>query len=61
MNITLPVIVPEVVEVMLALIVTDWPNVEGLIDELIVVVVETALTVCVMGLDVLVAKLLSPL
>ena len=61
MNSTLPVIVPEVPEVTFAVMVTDWPKVEGLTDELIVVVVETALTVCVIGLEVLPAKLVSPL
>jgi len=38
----------------------DWPNVDGLVEEVIDVIVPSLLTVCVNADDVLVAKLASP-
>jgi len=58
LKVTFPVGCPPL-ELTLAVKVTDWPNVDGLSDEVKVVVVEN-LTVCVKGDDALVAKFVSP-
>lgn len=63
-NITVPVgvLVPDD-GVTLAVNVTDWPSIEGFVDDptAVVVLIEPGLTVCVSAAEVLVAWLLSPL
>src|SRR5439155_15121350 len=63
LNCTVPVRVPApgATGLTVAVKVTDWPNTEGLTDELTVVVVLALLTVCVKSGEVPVRKLPSPL
>ena len=61
-NCTVPlgVPVPGAVALTVAVNVTDWPNTEGLVEELTDVVVLAGLTVCDRADDVLRLKLASP-
>jgi hypothetical protein len=62
-NWTVPVGVPTpgAVALTIAVNVTDWPNTEGLADELTAVVVSAGFTVCVKVGEALPLKLASPL
>jgi len=59
-NVTVPVGVPVVVGVTVAVKVTDCPNTDGFVAEESAVSVAPGLTVCVRAADVLPAKLASP-
>ena len=62
LNVTVPVGVTKPDTCVTAAVnVTDWPNTEGLTDELTVVVALPLLTVCVKSVDVLPVKFPSPL
>ena len=60
LNVTVPVGVPDVAGLTLAVNVTLWPNVEGLIEEVSVVVEPALFTVCVSTGDVLPVKFALP-
>ena len=60
LNVTVPVGVPDVAGFTLAVNVTLWPNVEGLIEEVSVVVEPALFTVCVSTGDVLPVKFALP-
>jgi hypothetical protein len=60
LNVTLPVGVPAIVEVIVAVNVTDCPNVDGLTDEMTAVTVAGKFTDCVTVFEVLAAKFASP-
>ena len=51
---------PGATEATVAVKVTDWPNTEGLAEEVSVVVVLAWLTTCETAVEVLVAKFVSP-
>jgi hypothetical protein len=61
-KVTVPVAVPApgATALTVAVNVTSWPNTVGFTEEVTVVVLESLLTVWVMGADVLELKLLSP-
>ena len=63
MNTTLPVGTPTpgLTALTVAVKVTLWPNKEGLVAEVTLVLLPALLTVCVTAPDVLVLKLASPL
>ena len=58
-NVTVPVGVPPAVLLTVAVNVTGWPVMEGFTEETSEVALGLS-TICVMELDVLVAKLVSP-
>ena len=62
LNVTVPVGVPApgATAATVAVNVTDWPNTEGLADEVSEVVVLAMVTVCETVLEVLVFKFVSP-
>jgi len=59
-NVTVPVIVPAVVELTVAVKVAEAPTVEGFNDDVTAVAVIVVVTVCVTEAEVLAAKLVSP-
>ena len=60
LNVTVPVGVPILWSATVAVNVTDWPNTEGFVEEVNVVVVLSLLTVCVSVGEVLPLTLASP-